>query len=583
MIVTALARYYDQLLSDPESGVAAPGWCSRPIRYLLELSPDGTLLAVVPLGDGKHGVVRIVPEQVKRSSGIAPNFLCDTSSYLLGVDKKGKPERSAKCFEAAKALHEKVLAGAEGETAAAIIGFFNRWDPTSVDFESVPGLADEGVIEGGNLAFCVSDGASWREAVDDEAVRTAWEKRTAGTDEQPEMVSLATGKKAPVARLHPAIKGVKGAQSMGASLVGFNAEAFESYGHAGEQGRNAPVDEKSTQAYTTALNHLLAQPEHKGYLGDTTVVFWSAVRSSDEGNCSILSFALGLAPFKDEVSEKSATANLKATLERLSAGKHVDIDGVSLGDEFYLLGLAPNAARLAVRFFLHDTFGKMMRHVAEHYRISNVCHAEFEPAFATPYHLLKSIENPNSKSPVASSQLSASLMRSILQGARYPEALFENVLLRVRATKTVKRDHAAIIRAYLIRNAKMDERDVTVDVNTSRESEAYALGRAFAVLEQIQEAANGKATIAERYLNAACATPATTFPVLLKLSIAHLSKISRDKPGLGVHLEKMLGELLDQQKNPFPKRLSIVDQGSFLLGYYQQKQARYKKNDQQES
>lgn len=583
MIISALAHYYDQLLSDPKSGVAAPGWCSRQVKYLLELSLDGTLVAVVPLGDGNHGASRIVPEQVKRSSGIAPNFICDTSSYLLGVDAKGKPERSMKCFEAAKVWHEEVLAESKGEVATAILNFFNRWDPANVDLESIPGLADEGVLAGGNLAFCLADGASWREAVDDQELKAAWEARSAVADGQSEMVSLATGKKSSVARLHPSIKGVKGAQPMGASLVGFNAESFESYGHAGEQGRNAPVDQKSTQAYATALNYLLTQPMHRGHLGDTTVVFWSDARDSDKENCSILSFALGLAPFEDKITEEGAAANLKAAFESLSVGKKIDADKVSFGDEFFLLGLAPNAARLSVRFFLHDTFGEMMRHVLEHYWISNVCPANFDTAFATPYRLLKSIENSNSKSPVISSQLSASLMRSILQGARYPEALFENVLLRVRAEKEVKREHAAIIRSYLIRNAKMDERDVTVDVNISRESEAYALGRAFAVLEQIQEAANGKSTIAERYLNAACATPAMTFPVLLKLSVAHLSKISRDKLGLSVHLEKTLGELLEQQKGSFPKRLSIVDQGNFLLGYYQQKQARYKKSDQQES
>lgn len=145
MIISALAHYYDQLLSDPKSGVAAPGWCSRQVKYLLELSLDGTLVAVVPLGDGNHGASRIVPEQVKRSSGIAPNFICDTSSYLLGVDAKGKPERSMKCFEAAKVWHEEVLAESKGEVATAILNFFNRCDPANVDLESIPGLADEGV------------------------------------------------------------------------------------------------------------------------------------------------------------------------------------------------------------------------------------------------------------------------------------------------------------------------------------------------------------------------------------------------------------------------------------------------------
>ena len=582
MIISSLANYYGRLLENPASGVAKPGWCERQVKFMLELSPDGQLKSVIPCGDGKHGVSKIVPEQEKRSSGIKANFLCDTSSYLLGIDAKGKPERAIQCFEASKQLHEALLSGVDSPMAAAIVNYFNLWNPGQILDNPIPGFSEE-VLEGGNLTFCLEDGTTWKEACNEPSIKRVCGERAQNDEGQSEMVSLVTGRREPIARLHPAIKGVVGAQSMGASLVGFNCEAFESYGHAKEQGRNAPVDVKSTQAYTTALNYLLAHRGHRGRFGDTTVVFWSSSQTADQGNCSVLSLALGFSIFESKESESEATSNLKAALERLQAGKPVDIEGVSFGDEFYLLGLAPNAARLSVRFFLRDSFGEVMRHVADHYRITDVCHAAFDPPIATPYRLLDSLENPNAKDPVISSQLSAPLMRSILQGARYPEALFQNALLRVRATKTVKREHAAIIRAYLIRNARMEEKEITVDVNPSNENEAYVLGRTFAVLEQIQEAANGKATIADRYLNAACSTPATTFPVLLKLSVAHLSKVSRDTPGRGVYLEKALGELMEMQQTSFPKRLSLIDQGSFLLGYYQQKQARYKKNDEQEA
>lgn len=583
MIIQSLVHYYEQLLEDPDSGIARPGWCTQRVKYLLELSPNGVLSAVVPCGDGKHGVAKEVPEQVKRSSGVAPNFLCDTSSYLLGIDGKGKPDRSRKCFEASKALHCGLLKDCRGPVARAILGFYSRWDLGRIDCESVPGLADEGIL-GASMSFCLFDGESWLEACEDGELQAVWESRSPEENVQSKMISLATGEKAPIARLHPAIKGVFGAQPSGASLVGFNAESFESYGHADEQGRNAPVDIPSTQAYATALNYLLGSRQHRGRLGDTTVVFWSSQRIFDQANCSVLALALGFEPAGDDATARmQSQQNLKAIMDGLVSGKPIDVDGVFLGDEFFLLGLAPNAARLAVRFFLHDSFGEMMRHVADHYRISDVCHGPSQRSFVTPYYLLRSLENPNSKNPVVSSQLSASLMRAVLRGSRYPEALYENVLLRVRATKKVEREHAAIIRAYLIRNAKRNESEVTVDVNNGNRDVAYMLGRAFYVLEQIQEAANSKATIADRYLNAACSTPATTFPVLLKLSVAHLSKLSREAPGLGVHLEKQLGELLVQQGSEFPKRLSLIDQGSFLLGYYQQKQARYQKKEKQEA
>ena len=583
MIIQSLVHCYDQLRENPNSGIAQPGWCSRQVRFLLELSPEGLLKAVIPCGDGKHGVEKIVPEQVKRSSGVAANYLCDTSSYLLGLDGKGKPGRSRKCFEASRALHLSLLKECSGTVARAIVGFYQQWDPDQVDFDAVPGLSDEGILAAGNISFCVSDGSSWIEACDDEEVRSSWCSRCDDDDGQSEMISLATGMRGPVARLHPAIKGVVGAQSSGASLVGFNAESFESYGHVGEQGRNAPVDVVSTQAYATALNYLLADRRHYGRLGDTTVVFWSSSQASDQGNCSVLALALGFAPVGDSGSQTDVQQNMKAIMDRIASGKPVDIDDVSLGDDFFLLGLAPNAARLAVRFFLHGSFGEMMRHVADHYRISDVAHAPNEFPYVSPYWLLKSLENPNAKKPVVSSQLSAPLMQAILRGGRYPESMYENVLLRVRAEGAVKREHAAIIRSYLIRNAKKSEREVTVNMNADSKDVAYTLGRAFYVLEHIQEEANGSSTIADRYLSAACSTPATTFPVLLKLSVAHLSKLSREKHGMGVFLEKQLGDLMARQGSGFPKRLSLVDQGSFLLGYYQQKQARYEKKTNQDN
>lgn len=591
MIIQSLVDYYGQLHDNPDSGIADLGWCSCQVRFLLELSPDGRLKAVIPCGDGKHGVEKVVPERPKRSSGIAPAFLCDNSSFFLGFDEKEDPERTLKCFEASRALHMGLLEQCDSSVAEAVSGFFEQWDPENIGFDAVPGLDDEGILAGGNLAFCVTQGSSWVEALDDEEVRAAWDSRSVDDDADKAMVSLATGKRSPVARLHPHIKGVDGAKASGASLVVFNDEAFESYGHAGEQGRNAPVDVESAQAYGIALNYLTANRDHRGSLSDATVVFWSSKQDFDKGNCSVLSAALGFAPVSEVETRLEAEQKVKAVLDRAAVGKHVDFGGISVDDEFFLLGLAPNSSRLAVRFFLHGSFGEMVRHIADHYRICDVARAPSERVFVSPYRLLASLERlKTDKSDgfsvedwAVSPQLSAPLIRAILLGSRYPEALYQKTLLRVRAERKVKREHAAIIRAYLIRNANKSESEVTVDMNEENKDVAYTLGRAFYVLERIQEAANGEATLAGRYLGAASTTPATTFPVLLKLSASHLRKIARDKPGIAVFLEKQLGELMAQQGEEFPKRLSLIDQGSFHLGYYQQKQARYKKKDDQEA
>ena len=107
MILQALTAYYEQLLA--QGKVEAPGWDSRfKVSYELRLGPDGQLLALNDLRQevpkGKKTVIAPrelpVPHRVKRASGVAANFLCDNTSYLLGADEKGKPERSRQCFEA---------------------------------------------------------------------------------------------------------------------------------------------------------------------------------------------------------------------------------------------------------------------------------------------------------------------------------------------------------------------------------------------------------------------------------------------------------------------------------------------------
>lgn len=610
MIVSSLADYYQQLLRNSKSGVVEPGWNKVRIKYMLELAPDGQLLAVVPCGDGKHGVETIVPEQVMRPGKVVkPNFLCDNASYLLGLyekevndekERKEKRKRAIQCFEASKEIHCSLLSGINSEIAKAIILFFEKWEPENQEKKGIPGFHDKDLLSGGWISFRLRENGKTADAVLDNEIKRAWIcSRESEEDNTSCMISLVTGNKEAVARIHPYIKGIKNAQSAGASLVSFNKRAFESYGHAKEQGRNAPIDASSTRAYVTALNYLLASPNHHGFIADSTVVFWSKNNSSDSVNCDIFALAMGFAQPGKELLPEATDENIKAAVKNLSWGKMIDVQEVSLGDEFFLLGLAPNNARVSVRFFLHDTFGVLMQHVEEHYKLIDICHSTSDKRILAPYWLLESVEKPkssNSKNDkAASAPLSAPLLRSILQGTPYPEALFQNVLLRIRAKQEVKREHAAIIKAYLIRNMHRNETEVTVGLNEENTSMPYLLGRAFYILEWIQETANrdanydanrdvsSKTSITARYLGSAAATPAVTFPILLKLCTAHLSKIDRKNKGARIHLEKKLGEILSNAGTEFPKHLSLPEQGEFYLGYYQQKQARYQKKDSEDS
>lgn len=600
MILLALATYCDQLRA---SGVLPePGWSLRRVKYFLELSVDGSLTNVVLASSDKQGRDIKIPEQVKRASGIAANFLCDTSSYLLGVvdgkDEKEEAkqekrrERAKKCFEASRALHHEVLDGVESMAARAILSFFDSWDPAEATSCDVIKAAGDELLAGSMLTFViVDDSGSLALAADDSDIRKAWDRKLAqSSSDDPVMTCLVTGEHGPIARLHPSIKGVMGAQSSGATLVGFNAPAFESYGHAIDQGsgqgRNAPVGIRVVQAYGAALNYLLSQPNHRVRLGDTTVVFWS--ERSDRGNSDLLSCLMGGMP--SNVSEPNEVDGLiSSVMEALSHGHPIAEEGIDLSSRFYVLGLAPNASRLSVRFFLQDSFGEMLVHVREHYERIKVVHRTGRENL-TPFFLLRAIENENAKKPTVSSAISGGLLRAILEGDRYPEALFENALLRIRASHDVPYELAAILKAYLLRNKGYSRKEITVNLNEQSEDRAYSLGRAFAILEEIQRRANGTKTIASRYLDAASTTPSLVFPTVLKLANAHLAKIERDPAtsGLASYFSRTLAELLGKGGGPrsFPRRFSLDEQGSFFLGYYAQRLQPARsgvKSDQQDS
>ena len=459
-----------------------------------------------------------VPEPVKRSSGVAANFLCDNSAYLLGIDAKGKPERTAQCFAAAKALHLELLREVPGEAAAAVRHFFETWQPAQA--AAHPALAEciDDVLKGGNLIFLCAD----HFVQDDPDVQKAWQQYRDRTGNEPPIRCLVTGQQAPLARLHPSIKGVAGARSSGASLVSFNADAFCSYGH--EQGANAPVGTYAAFAYTQALNSLLADRDHVQHIGDTTVVCWA------QGGDPVYQDAGMDALFFDDFWTES---DLRSAIEKLAQGCPAEWHNVLLepGTHFYVLGLAPNAARLSVRFFWQDSFAALARNVQQHYEDLNITgpagDRHFPPSL---YWLTRETVNLKSRTPTVTPRLTGDVLSAVLNGTPYPATLLNDVTLRIRAEQTVTRGRAAILKAYYLRkpNPFCPKEVLTVQLNEESSYMPYVLGRLFAVLEAVQTAAspNINSTIKDRYFNSACATPAVVFPTLIKLAQKHLQKLS---------------------------------------------------------
>lgn len=592
MILQSLVHLYDEL--SRQGKVAREGWGIAKVSHRLVLDEEGGLIGIV---SARKKVLRgkkekeipsdmMVPLPATRSSGVKANFLCDNSSYFLGVDNKGKPERTKECFEAARALHHQILDGCHSAEARAILSYFDHWDVAGARDNPLVQTNLEDILGGSNFLFHVGN----KDVSDIPEIRDAWERYYRSGSGEEDIIKgqcLITGKKdMPIATLHPKIKGVLGAQSSGANLVSFNAPAFCSYGYDGEQGQNAPVSEEAANAYGAALNFLLADRTHAKVMGDTTVVYWS-----EHGEEAYQDGFLGMMGDEGGLTDEE----LDDVLAHMKEGRSSDIGGISVSPDepFYILGLAPNAARISVRFFLRNTFGDILKNLAAHEERMKIVHSSLEKERIPLYWILKAMDNPDCRKESAPSTFWAGkLTNAILINGYYPEAVYKNIMRRVflchekssggGKNKEKKIDYikASFIKAYLLKNCGMKwEGKIQMAVNENCNDISYVLGRLFSVLENIQKSANHgiNSTIKDRYFNSACATPAAVFPLLWKLTNAHLGKLDQPK---AAYFKKKLGMLMDKiampdTGTPLPHRLTLDEQGAFVLGYYQETQARY--------
>lgn len=596
MILQALTDYYQAL--EQAGKIDAPGWAPVKVSFALLLSEGGALDQVIDIQTeqprGKKMVLApqtlSLPAPVKRTVGVAANFLCDNASYLLGIDNKGKPQRTRECFEASKSLHERLLAGVDSPAARAIVAFFRSWDPDAA--REHPALAEhlDAILSGGNLIFRTLDGY----VHSDPAVRRAWDAAYQSEGDGPQGICLVTGELGPVEIVHPAIKNVAGAQPSGAALVSFNAQAFCSYGK--EQNLNAPTGKYAAFAYTSALNVLLADREHVFRVGDATVVYWA------KGGGDLYQSLFGWAAMGQAVPSYDE-GDLREMVKHLCQGESVQFHEEQLDPnmDFYILGLSPNAARLSVRFFLHNTFGGFLQNVQAHYDRLEIVRPVYDKFETLPlWKLLSETVNLNARDKSPAPDLAGEVLRAVLTNTRYPATLLNGATLRIRAEQRDKdhpdrefkitRGRAAILKAYYIKLSETTNREnpdipkevLQVSLNADASNVPYTLGRLFSVLEAIQAAANPgiNATIKDKYFNSAAATPAVIFPVLINLAQKHLKKLRSSNAGLVVFYEKQLTELCSRIGEQYPAHMNLPQQGSFQLGYYCQTQARYQKKEE---
>ena len=566
MILQALHDYYARKSADPESGLAQPGFEWKEVPFVIAIDPQGNPVQIEDTreGEGRRKRARafLVPQGVKKTSGVAANLLWDNAVYVLGVDTKGKPKRVEEQRQAFSARIESLPTPARNDAGVrAVLNFLqqanteslSQWTEWQEIVETIPNLTFR--LQGDIDLVCQ------RPAIV-EAIRT--EQATTSADG----LCLVTGETGEIERLHTAIKGVWGAQTSGANIVSFNLDAFNSYGKT--QGANAPVGKRAVFSYTTALNHLLRKDSpQRLQVGDASVVFW-ADRPTKWETMPVDIFG---EPTKDDPDR-----NVLAVKSLYTAIKNGVFETEEGQTRFFALGLAPNAARIAIRFWQHGTVAEMVGRIKQHFDDLKIERSPRDPPYLSPFRLLVSVATQG-KADNIPPNLGGELMRSILAGLPYPQTLLAAAVRRIRAEHEVTYARTALIKGCINRTTRYSnptvKEEFTMSLDEANTNVGYRLGRLFAVLEKIQEEANPgiNATIRDRFYGAASSTPVTVFSTLLKLKNHHLSKL--DNRGRAVNLEKRVGEIMEGLSD-FPAQLPIADQGRFAIGYYHQRQDFFK-------
>jgi len=573
MILQALHALYNRKKDD----LPPQGFESKEIPFLIVIDKNGQFIALqdtrTKVGKKLFSKKFTVPKENSRSGSNAwqvANIFWDHYGYVLGWPKSENDS-------------DKQMAKKQHESFKNTIALISNTYPNNLEIQAVKNfLARETFddvfasqdwqeckkIKGCNLSFILE--GSTRLVCENEDIQS-WYSDSATLEEDAdessdlqdkEGICLITGERAVIARLNPRTP-ILGARS-NAKIVAFQKNmGFDSYGK--EQSYNAPVSKKASFAYSTALSYLLAKESKQKLLaGDATTVFWAEKKHQLENV---------FADFFGEPAKDDQTQDIKSLIAALRApqiGAKPELDPQT---KFYVLGLAPNAARIAVRFWYEGTVQQILDHIERHFDDCAIIHGPKQPESLSLFRLLVSTA-VQGKSENIQPNLAGDMMRAILAGTPYPKSLLSSAIRRVRAEREITYPRAALIKAVLARDSRyynLNQKEVGMSLDTTNNNIGYRLGRLFAVLEKAQEEANPglNATIRDRFYGAASSTPVAVFALLMKLKNHHLAKL--ENRGRAINFERLIGEIMSGI-NEFPAQLSLSDQGRFAVGYYHQRQ-----------
>lgn len=581
MILKTLADYYERMLADPQMDVAQPGFEKKAIPFVIVIDRDGRFVTILDTrtGEGKNKTARefMVPQGEKKAFGIKANLFWDNPQYVLGFPKNGskklkdlqRAENSLSAFS--KRIDEIFGHESDIEAVKAVQQFLEEKDFSQIFAHA---LWEEIAEFNANLTF-VLQGENKLIVQNKEIVGKIVDHSKPSGKVQ---ACAITGVVDTPAILHTAIKGVWGAQTSGANIVSFNNESFCSFNKWKKQGLNAPISQRCEFGYTTALNTLLAKgSRQRMQVGDASTVFWAEKSHPFEEDFSCF---LG----EPRKGEEPDYGKIRALLSAVQTGVLPAEDHMP----FYVLGLAPNAARIAIRFWYEGTVSDLKQKIALHFKDIEIIRPPNAREFLSLFQILVSTATAGKADNIAPN-LGGEIARAVLSGTAYPRTLLAGAVIRCKAEQKVTHARAAAIKGFLVRQSRLagkKRKEVQVALDTTNDNIGYVLGRLFAVLERIQEQAHKEGgqirlnkTIRDTFFGSASSSPLVTFKRLQDLAIHHLAKI-RNSGQNTTWLERLMQEVMGKiPPQGIPSTLMLDDQGRFAVGYYHQRRDFFSKQE----
>lgn len=595
MLIQALCDYYDIL---SEQGKMLPeGYSKVPVYYLVYLTPEGTIAEILDWREvvetvDKKGKVKqtFKPREIvlpKRTEvpGIDSNYIEHRPLYLFGLNYEkdlftpdDRTDKARKSHDKCKETNLEFIEGMDTPVVNAYRNFLESWIPEN-EIEN-PKIQEFGKnYKNAGIAFCLHGTVEYLH--EDKEIRKKWEGTYSSLKTNTDILlsqCAVTGRKEPIARIHSKIKGISGGLATGTVLVSFKNPSEESYGNS--QSYNSNISETAMRKYTEALNYISGSKKQKMLLDDITVLYWAMSKNE---TCNDIMAALlfhntdviGAEEIEDMMRSLLADAREGNLLPERISMEHIDPD-----IDFYMLGLKPNSSRLSVKFLYRKKFGEILINIARHQSDLQISEEIHPISF---WQIKKELISPKSKNDSVDPSLMTKIFEAVIYGTNYPQFLLATIIRRVKTDteNEMNRTRAGIIKACINRRSRISNKKEELNVALDKENRnsAYLCGRLFAVLEKLQQDASGNSlnrTIKDAYFASAASKPATIFPKLLKLAQNHLKKSKNP-----VFYNRLIQEVVDQIDGGFPEILPLVEQGKFMIGYYQQYQSFFVKNDNQ--